>query len=172
MRGSIAISQMAYDDCMSRVTSRPLPPLLKPSLRRGAWLLAMLLWLAPPLQAQTYKVDAATSQSLTAYLRQHRLPLAGAQVLTNGSGQRRVVLYGFCATEFGRNDASHKAMTFLKSNDIPIDNRIAVRPEIASMKTAGDTVRPAASNPQSLDQVLDEIDRYGVSFAPQQSLQP
>src|SRR5437899_792179 len=54
--------------------------------------------------AQSYKVDTSDTQSLTSYLRQHRLPLVGAQVLTNGAGDRRIVLYGFVATQFGKND--------------------------------------------------------------------
>jgi hypothetical protein len=113
--------------------------------------------------AESYKVEAKNSEALTAYLRQHRLPLVGAQVLRDAAGDRRVVLYGFVATAFGKSDAARKALAYLKSTDIPIDNRITIHPEIARMKPATGGALSAPSN-ESLDQILNEIDHYGVSF--------
>ena len=55
--------------------------------------------------AQQYTVDRSASDKLTSYLRHHRLPLVGAQVLTAADGGRRLVLYGFVATDFGRKNA-------------------------------------------------------------------
>ncbi|MBV8773426.1 MAG: hypothetical protein JO166_14020 [Deltaproteobacteria bacterium] len=120
--------------------------------------------------AQSYKVDAQ-SQPLTDYLRQHRLPLVGAQVLTNAAGNRRIVLYGFVATGFGKNDAARKALAFVENGSPAlaappqIENRIEIRPEIARMKTQ---VPPSAAGAgqESLDQVLNDIDHYGVTMAP------
>jgi hypothetical protein len=122
---------------------------------------------------QTYKVDAADSQALTTYLRQHRLPLVGAQVLADNAGNRRIVLYGFVATEFGKNDAAHKALTFIGNGTgagtpmTQVENRIEIRPEIARMKTQT-TPGPGSDN-ESLDQILNDIDRYGVTMAPFES---
>src|SRR6516225_9058923 len=77
------------------------------------WIAALLIS-AGPTVAQSYKVDAADSHSLTAYLSQHRLPLVGAHVLADAAGNRRIVLYGFVATEFGKDDAARKALVFVQ----------------------------------------------------------
>ncbi|MBV8453651.1 MAG: hypothetical protein JOZ29_15475 [Deltaproteobacteria bacterium] len=137
-----------------------------------AFWIAALLIVAVATFAQSYKVDAGDSQSLTTYLRQHRLPLVGAQVLGDAAGNRRIVLYGFVATEFGKNDAAREALAYIESGmragrSAPqVENRIEIRPEIARMKP-----QPAAaaanSRNESLDQVLDDISRFGVTMAPE-----
>ncbi len=133
--------------------------------------MAALLIAVPATFAQSYKVEPADSQSLTTYLRQHRLPLVGAQVLGDAAGSRRIVLYGFVATEFGKNDAARKALAYIEKGaqagtPAPqVENRIEVRPEIARMKTQAAPAAAADSN-ESLDQVLDDIDRYGITIAP------
>ena len=71
---------------------------------------------------------------MTNYLRSHRLPLVGAQVLADpSSGQHVVVLYGFVATDFGKSDATTKANAFLHDRTAVIENRVKVDPEIASL---------------------------------------
>jgi hypothetical protein len=122
---------------------------------------------------QNYQVDASSSQALTAYLREHRLPLVGAQVLTDNTGERRIVLYGFVATDFGKNDAARKALDYInkeaQSSAAQVENRIEVRPDIARMSshtnTAGESAGAKAGNAgkESLDDILNDIDRYGVN---------
>jgi hypothetical protein len=137
-----------------------------------AFCIAALLIAASATFAQSYKVDAADSQSLTTYLRQHRLPLVGAQVLGDTAGNRRIVLYGFVATKFGKKDAAHKALAYIgkgaqAGTPAPqVENRIEVRPEIARMKTQAAPAAAMDSDNKSLDQVLDNIERYGVTMAP------
>jgi hypothetical protein len=79
-----------------------------------------------------YTNDTAQSGTLTSYLQSHRLPLVGAQVLTNAGGSQQIILYGFVATDFGRQDAADKARRYLHNPNAPVINRIAVRPELAS----------------------------------------
>ncbi len=79
-----------------------------------------------------YSQDSSKSKALTSYLQQHRLPLVGAQVMENRSGNRAVVLYGFVATQFGKSDAANKARSFLKDSNLTVANRINVRPELLS----------------------------------------
>ena len=128
--------------------------------------------------AQSYKVAVSVSQALTSYLRQNRLPLVGAQVLADGAGRRHIVLYGFVATQVGKNDAAQKAVAFLKNraeagtSEPQVDNRIEIRPEIARMKMPQAAAASADSGNKSLDQVLDEIDRYGVKMVPPLSNAP
>ncbi|HKV53861.1 MAG TPA: hypothetical protein VJN94_04390 [Candidatus Binataceae bacterium] len=134
-------------------------------LAAAAILIVILCWTAATCYAQTYTVDTGASTSLTDYLRKHRLPLVGAQVLKDHSGDARVVLYGFVATDYGKQDAARQALAFLKLKDAPVDNRIAIRPEIANMKPGAGSVAPAEnSGTESLDQILNDIDRYGVSI--------
>jgi hypothetical protein len=143
--------------------------------KRFAFSLAFCTALLLPVSetfAHSYMVDAAESQSLTTYLRQNRLPLVGAQVLADGAGNRRIVLYGFVATDFGKTDAARKALAYVGNGaqagtPAPqVENRIEVRPEIARMKTQGPPNAATDSNNESLDRVLDDIDRYGVTMAP------
>jgi len=133
------------------------------------------------LAAQTYKVDAAASQALTSYLRGHRFPLVGAQVLKDAAGSRHLVLYGFVATDLGRKEAAREAVAYVNANAIEVDNAIQVRPEIARMKplsasSAADIGQRGGRTPDSaqepLDQVLDDIEHYGVNLPPAHSVQP
>jgi hypothetical protein len=117
--------------------------------------------------AQGYAVDATASAALTSSLRNQHLPLVGAQVLTNTAGGKRLVLYGFVATDFGKSDAERKALQYLGSKTIPVENRIAVRPEIAKLKSrrvASTTQRASAT--ESFDQIVSDIERYGIKSAP------
>jgi hypothetical protein len=132
--------------------------------------------------AQQYTVDRSASDKLTSYLRHHRLPLVGAQVLTAADGGRRLVLYGFVATDFGRKDAESKALAQLGANTIPVENRIVVRPEIRELaahpkasppaegSSGAGVPAPTDSSPnvsgKSFDQIINEIQQYGVKSPP------
>ncbi|MGH7933064.1 MAG: hypothetical protein ACREQN_07830 [Candidatus Binataceae bacterium] len=141
--------------------------------------LAMVLALAAPVLAQHYTTDRARSDSLTAYLRSHRLPLVGAQVMKSDSGGERVMLYGFVATSFGKTDATKQARAFLKQPDTVVENRIVIRPEIVKLHPhaqanvavapGGETVAapsPESAATQSFDQLFQDIQRYGIKTPP------
>jgi len=145
------------------------------SLKRLGLVLAFCIASLIPLRAilaQSFKVDGPQSQSLTTYLRQHQLPLVGAQVLGDSAGNHRIVLYGFVATEFGKNDAARQALAYIENGaqartSAPgVENRIEIRPEIARMQTNAAPGAGSSTGSKSLDQMLDEIDRYGISMAP------
>lgn len=132
--------------------------------------------------AQQYTVDRTASDNLTAYLRKHRLPLVGAQLLTAADGGKRLVLYGFVATDFGRKDAESKALKQLGASAIPVENRIVVRPELrqpashpnasatADGSSAAGGTASADSSPKvsgkSFEQIMNEIQQYGVKSPP------
>ncbi len=65
--------------------------------------------------AQDFTVDSAASDALTNYLRQNRLPLVGAQIGKAPAGARRLVLYGYVATQQGKSDAESKAVAYMGS---------------------------------------------------------
>jgi hypothetical protein len=142
--------------------------------RLSVWCLVLvvslsLMWSIGQGLAQSYKVDTNASSALTKYLRENRLPLVGAQVLTDGAIVTRIVLYGFVATEFGKSDAARKALAYVDQQmrtgtvEPVVENRIEVRPEIARMRSSA---APASSDisHESLDQVLNDIARYGVKM--------
>jgi hypothetical protein len=138
-----------------------------------ALLVALTLAVTAPAYAQHYTVNRGASDALTAYLHKHRLPLVGAEVL-QASGNQHVVLYGFVASDRGKQDAQRRALTYIGNSSAEIDNRIAVRPEIAEMESgaaapsvAGATNPPAKGvSSKSFAQVLDEIQRYGIKSPP------
>ena len=125
---------------------------------------------AGPARAQDYTADRAAGDELTAYLRRHHLPLVSAEVLKTTDGDERVVLYGFVASDFGKGDAKIKALEHIGKKGIPVENRIVVRPEIGRLKSsraAGASVKePGNQANESLDQVIDEIQRFGVKSPP------
>lgn len=77
--------------------------------------------------------DSALAGALTTYLKHHRLPLVGADVVTNADGSRKVILYGFTATNYGKADAVTKTANFINNSSIAIANRIVVHPALARM---------------------------------------
>jgi len=92
---------------------------------------------ASHLDTAGYTASQAESQALTDYLKQHRLPLVGAQVLHGPNAQRAVVLYGYVGSEFGKNDATAKATKYLNDPSAQVDNRVKVRPEILAGTGSG-----------------------------------
>jgi hypothetical protein len=139
--------------------------------------------------AQDYTVDSAASEALTNYLRQHRLPLVGAQIGAAPAGARRLVLYGYVATPFGKGDAESKALAFVGAPRPEVVNRIVIKPEIAKMKSGLGTIGAENAAPddsqaggvgdytaakgggafagESINEVLDDIQRYGIKSPPE-----
>jgi len=84
-----------------------------------------------PIDTTGYVADPDASKALTDYLKHHRLPLVGAQVLRNpNDGNRSVVLYGFVGSDFGKSDAQRQADDFINDPAVEVDNRIHVNPEL------------------------------------------
>jgi hypothetical protein len=78
-----------------------------------------------------YVADPGASTALTDYLKHHRLPLVGAQVMRNPkSGDRTVVLYGFVGSDLGKSDAQRRAEDFVNDPAVDVDNRIRVNPQL------------------------------------------
>jgi hypothetical protein len=137
--------------------------------------------------AQAADVDQATSQALTSYLKQNRLPLVGAQVIKDSSGGRRLVLYGFVATDEGKVDAEQKAIGYLGTPVPAVDDRLVIKPELATMTTPPQGDRgvsqqsvPPQSGPDdqsmqggaaparrmSFDSLYQQIQQYGIKSPP------
>jgi hypothetical protein len=102
----------------------------------------------PHVDTRSYRADQGESEALTRYLKAHRLPLVGAQVLDGSGGKRAVVLYGFVGTDFGKSDAAAKSQRFLAGPSVLVDNRIKVRPELLASGGAS-TPRSNSSSPDA-----------------------
>jgi hypothetical protein len=113
-----------------------------------AWLVVAIAYL-PAAQAQTAVRDTDQSTRLTDYLHSHHLPLVGAQVLESRTGDQTVLLFGYTASDFGKSDAETKTRRFLKDTGITINNRILVRPELASMRSTAPSAAAAEAQPPS-----------------------
>jgi hypothetical protein len=116
-----------------------------------------------------YVADPGASSALTDYLKHHRLPLVGAQVLRNpNDGARTVVLYGFVGSDFGKSDAQRQAEDFINDAAVDVDNRIRVNPELlaAGSSSPGST---APSSPDAADTQANASLPGVQSYADQQS---
>lgn len=103
-----------------------------------------------------YREDRAQSTVLTGYLEKNRLPLVGARVFTDSSGNRRVILYGFVATDFGKRDAVIKTRSHMGDPALPVVNRIIVRLELLSRPQNGNiSSSPSPAVPSSSDSYSD-----------------
>jgi hypothetical protein len=137
-----------------------------------------------PATAQDYTVDQQLSQGLTTDLRSHLLPLVGAQVGKDAAGDRRVVLYGYVATQKGKSDAESRTLAYLGSPAPQIVNHIVIQPEIATLHApannaaSGQALGSAndysgysggATAGESFDQVYQQIQRYGVHAVPDEN---
>lgn len=96
---------------------------------------------------RNYVPDAGASSALTDYLKHHRLPLVGAQVLRNpNDGARAVVLYGFVGSDLGKSDAQRQAEDFVNDPAVEVDNRIRVNPDLLAARGSSSPTSPDASN--------------------------
>lgn len=126
-----------------------------PSYQASSVFTAADLGPGEPIPAH-YAEDRSQSAALTNYLQKRRLPLVGAQVFTNGD--RRVMLHGFVATDFGRQDAAVKSRRYMNDPRLSVVNRIVVRPELLASgdSSAGSSQSPSAPSP-SLSYGQDEL---------------
>jgi hypothetical protein len=96
---------------------------------------------------RNYIPDTGASTALTDHLKQHRLPLVGAQVLRNpNDGSRAVVLYGFVGSDLGKSHAQRQAEDFVNDPSVEVDNRIRVNPDLLAAQGSSSTTVPDASN--------------------------
>jgi hypothetical protein len=105
--------------------------------------------IASAVFAQSANVDKSTSDKLTKYLHTHRLPMVGAQITNTDSG-RQLMLYGYVATDFGKDDAVTKSKKYLHDSSIPVTNNIRVNSQLKHLKRQA----PVEEGPSSMDSGL------------------
>jgi hypothetical protein len=120
-----------------------------------------------PLKQQTTRLrprstsaprdEPEVSQRITDYLHGHRLPLVQAQVLRRSDGSRNVMLFGFVATQLGKDHAETRVREFLGESQLEFDNRIAIRPELRSQPESTPGTTALRSDGNSLEISLPKI---------------
>lgn len=91
--------------------------------------------------------DSVLSGELTYYFEDNGLPLVGAQICSKDDGDLWVILYGFVATRFGKDDAEEKARRILGDPYLPIDDRVMIRRDlVATALSPRGTSSPGANH--------------------------
>ncbi|MGC1677835.1 MAG: hypothetical protein WA740_09900 [Candidatus Binataceae bacterium] len=168
---------MALPSCMQPPTSGPRAASIG-STGYGAATPAQMIYTPHPAPAplKNATVDQTQSQALTDYLKNHRLPLVGAQVLAAPDGERQVILFGYVASGYGKQDAENKAHAYMKGTVVTVDNRITIQPELASANappgSAGTPSGNSTSSAQSAyDPSLGSAQQYQSAQDPYSSYQ-
>jgi hypothetical protein len=106
----------------------------------------------------------ASTDILTEYLHENRLPLVEARMTTDDNGGRSLLLYGFVATDYGKRDAEDQARDFLDDPDVAIVNRIKVTPELLMLgrQNGSDAATQAQSQAQPNDALDDDASQAAL----------
>ena len=109
--------------------------------------------------AQNYVIDQGTSDALTRYLRMNELPMVTAQFSTSPGGSKQLILTGFVATQFGRNDAERIATAYLNDPNVNMVDQILLDPHVEDMRSAapaGSAAAAGSQSPNSPDQLWNK----------------
>ena len=79
-------------------------------------------------------IDQGTSDALTRYLHLNELPMVTAQFSTSPGGSKQLILTGFVATQFGRNDAERIAIGYLNDPSVNMVDQILLDPHVEDMR--------------------------------------
>jgi hypothetical protein len=125
-----------------------------------ALLTAMILILAigGVARAQNYVIDQGTSDALTKYLHMNELPMVTAQFSTSPGGSKQLILTGFVATQFGRNDAERIANAYLNDPSVNLVEQILLDPHVEDLRAPPGAAAAAsgAQSPNSPDQLWNK----------------
>jgi hypothetical protein len=121
--------------------------------RRKFWLIfgTVILLARTASICAVAEADGPMPDPVSDYLHANRLPLVEARTIVTASGERSELLYGYVATDVGRLDAEEHTQDFIDDPDVPIIDRIVVRPELLTLTPSifnswADGNEPAADN--------------------------
>jgi hypothetical protein len=118
----------------------------------------MMLAMGGVARAQNYVIDQRTSDSITKYLHMSELPMVTAQFSTSPGGSKQLILTGFVATQFGRDDAERIATGYLNDPSVNLVDQILLDPHVEDMRPpAGSAAASSGSqSPSSPDQLWNK----------------
>jgi hypothetical protein len=108
--------------------------------------------------AQNYVIDQGTSDALTKYLHMNELPMVTAQFSTSTDGGRQLILTGFVATHFGRDDAERIASAYLNDPTVNMVDQILLDPHVEDLRGTqrGSAAAASSQSPNSPDQLWNK----------------
>ena len=107
-------------------------------------------------RAQNYVIDQGTSDALTRYLHLNELPMVTAQFSTSPGGSKQLILTGFVATQFGRNDAERIVIGYLNDPSVNLVDRILLDPHVEDMRPPAGSAAAAPQSPNNPDQLWNK----------------
>ena len=109
-------------------------------------------------RAQNYVIDQGASDALTRYLHLNSLPMVTAEFSTSPGGSRQVILTGFVATQFGRQDAERIALAYVNDPSVNMVDQILLDPHVEDMRTAppGSPAAVGSQSPNSPNQLWNK----------------
>lgn len=109
-------------------------------------------------RAQSYVIDQGTSDAITKCLHMNELPMVTAQFSTSRGGGKQLILTGFVATQFGRNDAERIATAYLNDPGVSMVDQILLDPHVEDLRPpAGSAAAaPGSQSPNSPDQLWNK----------------
>ncbi|MFZ0680991.1 hypothetical protein [Candidatus Binatus sp.] len=114
-------------------------------------------------RAQNYVIDQRTSDTLTKYLHMSELPMVTAEFSASPGGSKQLVLTGFVATQFGRNDAERIATGYLNDPSVNMVDQILLDPHVEDLRPpAGSAATASGSQSQNSPDQLWNRTMQGV----------
>jgi hypothetical protein len=165
---ALALTALASCDAPQNPYANPANPTSASTL--GAGTEPSAFGVATPSKARITggSIDSGESSALSEYLKNHRLPLVGAQVVQGGEA-RQVILFGFVATPQGQLDAESRTRKYLKDASVVIDNRIKINPELAnSAPTMLEHQSQPPASADDLDSSMGGVQAYQQNQTPDQ----
>jgi hypothetical protein len=109
-------------------------------------------------RAQNYVIDQGTSDAITKYLHMNELPMVTAEFSTSPGGSKQLILTGFVATQFGRNDAERIANAYLNDPNVNLVDQILLDPHVEGLRPppGSAAAAPGAQSPNSPDQLWNK----------------
>jgi hypothetical protein len=100
-------------------------------------------------RAQNYVIDQGSSDALTKYMHLNELPMVTAQFSTSPGGRKQLILTGFVATQFGRDDAERIAIAYLNDPGVKMVDQILLDPHVEDMRGSAPPGTAPSAGPQS-----------------------
>src|SRR5258708_38440253 len=87
----------------------------------------------------------------------NELPMVTAQFSTSPAGSKQLILTGFVATQFGRNDAERIATTYLNDPSVNMVDQILLDPHVEDMRPPpGSAAAAGAQSPNRPEQLWNK----------------
>jgi len=117
----------------------------------------MMIAVCGVAHAQNYVIDQGTSDAITKYLHMNELPMVTAEFSTSPGGSKQLILTGFVATQFGRNDAERIATAYLNDPSVNMVDQILLDPHVEDMRPPqGSAAAAGSQSPDSPDQLWNK----------------